>query len=61
MHHYREKFGLVNIDQNRVTMEMDDQRRISIDSHNGDSEEETEDERKKWLTHLNYDPKSLAE
>jgi hypothetical protein len=42
-------------------MEMDDQRRISIDSHNGDSEEETEDERKKWLTHLNYDPKSLAE
>ena len=59
---YREKFGIVDIDNNICLMDVNDPRRISIDSgKEADSEDETEDERKKWLTHLCYDPKSVAE
>ena len=56
--------GLLSINKRGLSIDMDDyDKRRSIDTPSEDNshEEETEDCRTKWLTHLSFDPRSVAE
>ena len=63
MKNYKEQMGIIDIHKRGLSIDLDNIQKKTIDSHADEPspEIETEDTRKKWLTHLSYDPRSLAE